>query len=399
MTDERRVAIMVDSLGGGGAERVTLLLAAHWPGQVKPLLLVGAKTGPLIGSVPDGVEVVELSRRWGRRPLLAAFDTIVALRKLHRDGRFDVLLACLTSGPIALAGKASGLLRFPIVVSEHSNLSSAIPARIPNRILRGGYRMVLSVLYRRADTLAAVSRGVAADLEGTLRLPTGCVTVIYNPVDVERVTKGAITPPAAGLAEAFDALPRPVVVTVGRMVGLKAHDDLIHAFAQSKAGSLVILGEGPLRQSLVELAEQLGVADRVWMPGFVDNPWWFMANSNLFCLSSRWEGPPLVLIEALACGIPVVATDCPSGPAEILADVEAAELVPVGDRAALTAAVDAYLVARHNGPPQAAERTPQEAAREYRALILGTADVSSGKVLRRSPNTQQKPHKRTEAVK
>ena len=394
MSRAPRVAIMVDSLRGGGAERVMLLLAQHWPGDVKPLLIVGTRSGPLVESIPEGLEVVELSKHWGKNRLRAAADEIRGLRRMHAEGRFDILLACLTSAHIALAGKKAGLLRFPIVVSEHNNLSSAIGAKHRTRLGRRAHRAVLSALYRQADGVTAVSRGVAKDLEKTLGLASGSVTAIHNPVDKERIRSGVETPPESSLVESFENLPRPVVVTVGRLVEQKAHDDLIHAFAASNAGSLVILGEGPLRDDLTALAKSLGVEDRVWMPGFVDNPWWFMANSDLFCLSSRREGHPLVLLEALACGVPAVSTDCPSGPAEILEGVYGCELVPVGDRAGLSSAIDRVLQASADAENAARSslRTPKEAALDYKdlitAVLLPASEGHAGKEGRDRAGTQ-----------
>ena len=134
----------------------------------------------------------------------------------------------------------------------------------------------------------------------------------------------------------------PVVLGVGKLSPQKGFDVLLRAFARVRAerpARLVILGEGPQRRALERLARELGIADDVSLPGFVANPFAWMARCAVFALSSRWEGLPSVLIEALACGCAVVSTDCPSGPAEILDGGAFGPLCPVGDAAALAGAI------------------------------------------------------------
>jgi glycosyltransferase involved in cell wall biosynthesis len=144
----------------------------------------------------------------------------------------------------------------------------------------------------------------------------------------------------------------PVVLSVGRLVPQKDHATLLRAFSRLRAGRaarLVILGDGKDRKSLELLASKLGVADDVSLPGFESNPYRYMRRCAVFVLSSAWEGSGNVLAEAMACGAPVVSTDCPSGPAEILGDGKYGPLVAVGDHEALAAAIEASL--DHPPPP------------------------------------------------
>jgi glycosyltransferase involved in cell wall biosynthesis len=173
----------------------------------------------------------------------------------------------------------------------------------------------------------------------TVGLSRTHVTTVYNPV----VTPALLGQSAAELHDPWFAPSEPpVILGVGRLTRQKDFPTLIRAFARlrrARPARLLILGEGELRPALEELVADLELTDHVRMPGFTDNPFAYMRQSALFALSSAWEGLPTVLIEAMACGTPVVTTDCPSGPAEILEHGKWGRLVPVGDAEALADAM------------------------------------------------------------
>jgi glycosyltransferase involved in cell wall biosynthesis len=222
-----------------------------------------------------------------------------------------------------------------VVVSERNQISAKARAA-KGWWQRSLYRAV-PVAYRFADKVVAVSEGVAADLIRFGHLPERKVGVIHNPVfeaGLDRLS--GIECPHSWLA----AGNPPVILAVGRLHHQKGFDVLLDAFAHVRAQMdcrLVILGEGEARRRLEARINVLGLVRDVDMPGFSDNPFALMARAGCFVLSSRWEGFPNALVEAMACGAPVVAADCPSGPREILGGI--APLVPVGDARALAQAV------------------------------------------------------------
>jgi glycosyltransferase involved in cell wall biosynthesis len=187
--------------------------------------------------------------------------------------------------------------------------------------------------------VVAVSSGVAEDLVATTGLRREHITVIHNPVVTPELEERAQAP----LEHAWFAPGEPpVVLSVGRLVAPKDYPTLVRAFARVRAvrpARLVILGEGSQREALLALAAKLGIADDVTLPGFVANPFAYVSRCAVFALSSAWEGFGIVLVEALALGCPVVSTDCPSGPAEILEHGSHGLLVPVGDDEAMAQAI------------------------------------------------------------
>jgi glycosyltransferase involved in cell wall biosynthesis len=238
---------------------------------------------------------------------------------------------------------ARTLARVPtrVYVSVRSNLSQEAE-HAPSRVGRWLPRLA-RVFYPRAQAVIAVSQGVADDLEGLIGAGRARVLVIPNPV---------VTPDLTTLAAAAADHPwfkpglivgaPPVVLAAGRLSPQKDFQTLIRAFAllvRDRDLRLLILGEGPERAALEFLVRDLGLTGRVALPGFRANPFALMARARLFVLSSAWEGLPGVLIQAMACGTPVVSTDCPSGPREVLADGRYGPLVPVGDPQALAHAI------------------------------------------------------------
>lgn len=370
-----RIGVAVDQLGGGGAQRSATLVASRLHELGVQTTLLSGLGGTYASDLRERLPVRILAPHWPRPWGVASF--ILGLCRQTRRNRIDVLFASgFAVSRIALLLRATspvGLGRMTkVVVVEQNTLSAAVQNRFPNRIVR---RMVLHLtrwLYRRADAIVGVSRGVSRDLEETLGLPHGEVVTIFNPVDADRIREAVSGAVAGDLEASFGALQRPVVITAGRLVAQKAQRDLIDAFSRlpdDQLGSLVILGEGPLEAELKMQAKVLGVNSRLWMPGFVKNPWWFIARSDLFALSSHWEGHPLVLLEALSCGVPVVSTDCPSGPGEILKGVAHARLAPPGDLEAFAGAMSELLAKASAGTAQADAAFSVEAvALQYREL-------------------------------
>jgi glycosyltransferase involved in cell wall biosynthesis len=228
--------------------------------------------------------------------------------------------------------------------------------------------------YAWADGIIAVSSGVADDLARVARLPRERIEVVHNPVvDRELPSKRKAPLDHPWFA---DGQP-PVVLGLGRLKKQKDFPTLLRAFARlrsTREARLVILGEGKQEQSIRSLARSLGIAKDVDLPGFDPNPFRYLARAACFVLSSAWEGLPRVLIEALACGCPVVSTDCPSGPHEILEGGRYGPLVPVGDERAMANAIAQVL----DHPPDRDELRSRGAlfavdssADRYLAILFG----------------------------
>jgi glycosyltransferase involved in cell wall biosynthesis len=197
--------------------------------------------------------------------------------------------------------------------------------------------------YPRAQGVIAVSRGVADDVARIVRMPSARIHIVPNPVIPPELSDLATSPVDHPW---FTAPGPPVILGAGGLRRSKDFPTLLRAFArlrEKRALRLVILGEGRQRPRLEVLAGELGVGDDVSLPGFVANPYAYMARARLFVLSSRWEGSPNVVVEAMAVGTPVVCTDCPSGPREILQGGTYGPLVPVGDVDAMAGAMAAIL--------------------------------------------------------
>jgi glycosyltransferase involved in cell wall biosynthesis len=363
-----RVCLFLPDLRGGGAERVTLDLAAGLlEACIHVDLAVGSLRGPFTTSVPDGVRVVDLGvERMGR--------ALGPLRRYLQDVRPDALVAGLThANVLAILAARSVRPRVPVVVVQHNTLSLAVQhASAP---ADRAAPLLIRAAYPFADRVVAVSAGVADDLAARARLPRGSIDVVYNPMVFERLrSAGDAPPPHPWLVD--DGLR--VVLGVGRLNEQKDFATLIRAMSLLPDDHrLLILGEGPEREALTALAERLGVGDRVELVGFVSNPYPFFQHADVFVLSSRWEGLPTVLIEALAFPVALVATDCPSGPAEILDGGRWGELVPVGDATAIASAVLATGSPTPPRPPHAlAPYDLRRVTQQYLEVISGLPGTS-----------------------
>jgi glycosyltransferase involved in cell wall biosynthesis len=242
-----------------------------------------------------------------------------------------------------------------------ANLSAALQGKAA--VLRWFRQAPMAWLYAHVDHIVAVSQGVADDTLNITRMAPEKISVIRNPVITPSMQAQSMAPVDHPWLQGGGA---PVILGAGRLTRQKDFPTLLRAFAlarQQRPMRLIILGEGRLRGELTQLAQQLGIAEDISLPGHVANPQAWMAKAALFALSSLWEGSPNVLTEALALGVPAVATDCPSGPREILADGRIGPLVAVGDAQGLAVAM---LDTLESPRPPAALRA---AAAEYRAEI------------------------------
>jgi glycosyltransferase involved in cell wall biosynthesis len=224
-------------------------------------------------------------------------------------------------------------LRVPLLAVEHNTMSVKFGATSSRRERLAP--LACSLAYRLVDQVGAVSEGVADDLADFLHFPRERVKVLRNPVDYAEVRRRAAEP----VTHPWLGDDVPLVLAVGRLTEQKDFATLVHAIALVPRVRLVVLGEGEERAALTALAESLGVADRIDLHGFVANPYPWFAGADVIAMSSRWEGLPTVLLEALPFPARIVSTDCRSGPREILDGGRFGRLVPVRDPAALAAAI------------------------------------------------------------
>lgn len=325
--EHKRIAFVLPDLSGGGAERVALTLIDHFvrAGYMVDLVLARAE-GELLPLVPDRVRVIDLRAKRFRNSLWP----LVRYLRQKRPDAIQVSMWPLTV--LAIIARMIARVRSRLVLSDHAILSMQYPDRPASVWLARTVRR----FYPRADARIAVSAASARDLARLAKLPESSFEVIANP----------ISPQPATLQEKQEACASwPVntarILTVGSLIGVKKQALLISALAKVSAyqpASLVILGEGECRQSLEQAAAELGLSDRVAMPGFVMNPTAYYENANLFVLPSEHEAYSLALAEALAAGLPIVSTDC-GGPRDILDDGRFGRLIPVGDVDALASTI------------------------------------------------------------
>lgn len=363
-----RIAIFVPTLNGGGAERVMVSLANGFSarGYHVDMLLAKAE-GVFLNFLSPNVRVFDL--RAGR-----VVRTILPLVFYLRRERPSAFLAAMThSCVIALIAKFLSFTKPRLVVSERGTVTQEF-RRAKGLLARIVYNIV-PFLYQRADAVHTVSLASANDLSSFARLPLHRIKTIYNPFDVVSIRQRkdeSISHPWFATGEG------PVIVAIGRLNQAKDFSTLIRAFSlvkQKISARLLILGEGELRDALEQLILSCGLTcDDVQLHGFVANPYAYLARANLFVLSSQWEGLPGALIEAMACGTPVVSTNCPSGPDEILEGGRWGRLVPVGDIYALaTAILDVLSTPRDQLPDVTlrAQDFDQEKALDAYLEILG----------------------------
>lgn len=331
----KKVLLFRPTLGEGGADRVTITLLRHLDRQtVRPSLVLVKRDGTLIDEIPKDIPVIDLGASRLR------FSWLRLASVLRRE-KPDVLFSTSSGGNLvaALAHRIAFDPNRRLVLSERNTFSQV------RREKRAPWLPVVAMtrrFYSRADRIIAVSEGVAKDLIQTLALPEGLVTAIHNPVVDEELYELSEQP----VDHPWVQQGTPIVLAVGRLVPQKDYPLLLRAFArirERRRVRLIVLGEGESRRSLERLAERLGVRDDVDFAGFKKNPFTYMRNCTVFVLSSRFEGLPGALIQAMACGAPVISTNCPSGPAEIISEGSSGFLVPVGDENRLTEALERLL--------------------------------------------------------
>jgi glycosyltransferase involved in cell wall biosynthesis len=364
MSARKTALFVINSLAGGGAERVlTTILTASEPWQNRyDVHLALLDDEPRAYAVPDWITVHQLDARHR----LGA--SVRQLRALVGQVRPDVALAFLTRANVATAVAMAGRGR-PWLISERVNTSAHLGTGVGASFARAMVR----IAYPRATHVIAVSDGVVDDLVANFGVDPARVSAIANPVDHDAIAARAAEQPEI-------AIEGPYLVAAGRLVPNKNFALLIDAFADADLPMrLVIMGEGPERAALEGQIGARGLGDRVLLPGFVANPFAILSRAQMFALPSNAEGFPNGLVEAMACGLPVVSTNCASGPSEILAGmsrdavhgslaVDAGAIVPPNDVPAFAAALRAVAV-----EPR---RSDAAAAARRRSLDYGVAQAT-----------------------
>lgn len=330
-----RILFAINSLAGGGAERVftSLLAASKAHSRDYDVAVALLDEDPPGYALPDWVPVYRLNCRH------SFILSTLRLSSLVASLRPDVMLSFLTRANVATA-LAMRLRRRPFIISERIYTSGQLERGRLAFISRAMVRLT----YPAADRVIAVSKGVGDTLQTDFGVRADRIDVINNPVNAAAIRSMAKESPP------FDVGPDDIV-QIGRFAPQKNIALAIRAFARSGwPGRLILLGDGPLGGQLKALADELGVADRILFPGFLKNPYPVLGRACLLLLTSNEEGFSNSLVEAMCLGVPVLATDCPFSPAEILQVSEPPKrgefatgtgglLVPVGDEDAVVRAL------------------------------------------------------------
>lgn len=359
---------LINGLRGGGAERVLQVLANHYAKDSKPVVILTLEEPGSDFLFDPRVTIRQLiwapSWGWLRNWLLPLQWLALCLWVRLLKPTFCFSLLARSNFLNVLSGLVTGV-RTPI--SEHIH---SVEEFSGGGVRNWGAIWLIRRLYPLASDIFCVSHGVKDCLVG-LGVSHPQMVVMPNPIDLSQ----------AATRTAVEKDPSTIrIITVGRLTPQKDHHTLIHAFAeicQSRPLELHIVGDGPLRDDLGELVSQLGLDRQIHMLGWVENVFVHLNGADIFVLSSRWEGFGNVLVEAMACGLPVVGTDCDSGPGEILGSGRFGILVPVGDvqalARALTQLIESSELREHYaklGQQRALDYSVDKIARRYEQLLL-----------------------------
>ncbi len=327
-----KVLFLIPTLEGGGAERVFSMLLAHLDRtRFEPHLAVLQIAGAYRQDIPEDVVMHDLKVPRVRYALPSIVRLVWKVRPqtiLSTLGHLNLaLILCKPLLPRATK----------LVVREAAVVSAVLPEETQHPKL---WRWLYRRLYRRADTVVCLCDSMVKDMAEHFNVPRGKLVRIYNPVDVKRLQD---------LADSGDnpyTGAGPHLVAAGRLTRQKGFDVLVAAMPKVlmhySTAQLLLLGEGPLRGDLIEQIEKLSLTDAVHLLGFQRNPWPYLKYADLFVLSSRYEGLPNILLEALALGKRVVATDCPGAIREIQNCGEGMVLVPPDDPVTLAEAINSF---------------------------------------------------------
>jgi glycosyltransferase involved in cell wall biosynthesis len=316
------------SLGGGGAEKIVLRLMRGFISRgIKVKLVLATPHGSLHSEIPNKVDVIHLN---AKRSIFAIFR----LAKYIRTNKPEIILSHLSNANrVALLATIISKCNTKVYVVEHNTMSIALKhySLIQKWLLIISYKY----LYYRAHKIIHVSKAAANDLMKLLPKHINSVHTIYNPIINEEMINSIVDKPPHDWLYPGNI---PVILGVGLFREQKDFITLIQGFSIVKKymdAHLILLGRGPLEEKIKNEAIKYNLENSILFPGYVDDPLGYMKHSSVFVLSSRWEALPTVIVEALACGCPVVSTNCPSGPAEILDNGKYGILVPVQNAIAM----------------------------------------------------------------
>ncbi len=359
----KRISLFIANLTIGGAERVAVNLAnqlSEMGYQVEVIVVTdgGELADDLVPTVEQSTLPVDRMRR-----------AAVPLAQHIRRTRPTALISFMTGANVmAILATKVAVVSTTVIATEHSTQSHKRGMTTKPEIILAKH------IYSFANYVVGVSEGVSEDIRKWARVSDDKVVTIYNPTIHMNQIGTIYQPPSHPWFQSDDI---EVVLSVGRHAEEKDYQTLIRSFSllleERKNARLMLLGGGKLTSEYESLIAELNIESHVALPGFVRQPYPYMAHADVFALSSRVEGLSLVLIEAMACGTPVVSTDCPSGPSEILAGGEYGELVPVGDPTLLKNALIRTLSKRVDEEllkNRASDFSTQKAATRYEALFV-----------------------------
>lgn len=329
-----KIALFVPSLKGGGAEKAMLNLANEFSkiDKFEIDLILCMKEGPYLSEVQNKIRIINLKSSTVPKSLFP-------LAKYLRNEKPAILISTLShASAVSVLARIISRSKVKIII-RMANTFSKVLKNIISRFNRIILFYGVKYSFPLAEEIIAVSGGVADDLARVIKIPRDRIKIIPNSVDINKIEMLC--------QESTDHKwlknkTVPVILAVGRLTPEKDYPTLIKAFSilsRENDFRLIILGEGKKRYELEEMIQKLNLKEKISMPGFVENPFCYIKNCDVFVLSSDTEGSPNTLIEAMACGVPVISTDCPSGPREILDNGRYGKLVKVGDEKALADAI------------------------------------------------------------